>query len=368
MAPGPELGLTRSVRFCRARDGVRLAYTVDGDGPGVIVKVGMWLTHLEFDATNPLQRHWLEAMRTRGRYVRYDARGCGLSDPNPAEISFERWVDDLETIAETVTDEPITVLGFSQGAAVAIAYAVRCPERVSRLILHGGFARGRLARATTPQERAEAETMCQLAEQGWAKADGAYRQFFTSQILPAGTSEQQQWFNELQRISASPDVATRFMRVFNSIDVTDILPSVRCPTLVIHSKDDVRVPFAEGRSLATSIPRAELVPIDGVNHALMGDEPGWHQALDAIDAFLATTVRSARTDNVGRLTPRQREILELVAQGCSNADIATQLHLADKTVRNQVSAIFDQMAVNSRSQAIVRARDAGYGRDATEPT
>lgn len=350
-----------SVRFTQASDGVRLAYSENGAGPDVTIKVGMWLTHLEFDATSPLMRHWFDAMGERGRYVRYDARGCGLSEPAPAEISFDRWVDDLEAVAATVSDDPVNVLGFSQGAAVAIAFAVRRAERVARLILHGGFARGRLARATTPQERAEAETMCQLAEQGWAKEDGAYRQFFASQIIAAGTQQQHRWFNELQRVSASPEIAVRFMRVFNSIDVSELLPQVRCPTLIIHSKDDMRVPFAEGRLLAAGIPGAEFVPIDGVNHAVMSDEPGWQQTLDAIDAFLPSRPRPREPVDFGRITPRQLEILQLVAQGSANADIAERLHLSQKTVRNQVSAIFDQLGVRSRGQAIVLAREAGFG-------
>jgi pimeloyl-ACP methyl ester carboxylesterase len=226
----------------------------------------------------------LSFFRPRGATGR--ARPCGLSDPAPTEISFERWAGDLEAVAAAVSDKPVTVLGFSQCAAVAIAFAVRRPERVARLLLHSGFARGRLARATTPQERAEAETMCQLAEQGRAKEDGGYRQFFTTQIIAAGTQQQHQWFNELQRISASPEISLRFMRVFNSIDVSELLPQVHCPTLILHSKDDVRVPFDEGRLLASGIPGAEFVPIDGVNHALMSDEPGRRQTLDAIDAFV----------------------------------------------------------------------------------
>jgi len=261
----------------------------------------------------------------------------------------------------------VTVLGFSQGAAVAIAYAVRRPERVARLILHGGFARGRLARAATPEERLEAETMCHLAELGFAKEDGAYRQFFTTQILPTATPQQQQWFNELQRISASPEVAARFMRVFNSIDVTDLLSRVQCPTLVIHSKDDVRVPFDEGRLLAKEITGAQLVPIDGSNHALMSDEPGWQQCLDAIDGFIPEPAVRPSNAGFGRLTPRQRQILELVAQGRVNAEIAESLNLSPKTVRNQVSVIFDQLGVSSRGQAIVSAREAGFGRSAGPP-
>jgi pimeloyl-ACP methyl ester carboxylesterase/DNA-binding CsgD family transcriptional regulator len=362
MPSGSAKVSTSPVRFTRAGDGVRLAYAINGAGPDVTIKVGMWLTHLEFDATNPLMRHWFDAMGARGRYVRYDARGCGLSDPAPTEISFERWVDDLEAVAAAVSDEPVTVLGFSQGAAVAIAFAVRRPERVARLILHGGFVRGRLARAATPQERAEAETMCQLAEQGWAKEDGAYRQFFTTQIIAAGTQQQHQWFNELQRISASPDIAVRFMRVFNSIDVSELLPQVDCPTLILHSRDDVRVPFDEGRLLASGIRGAKFVPIDGVNHALMSDEPGWQQTLDAIDAVLPSHRPPPERVDIDRLSPRQLEILELLARGLANADIAGRLHLSQKTVRNQVSTIFDQLGVRSRGQAIVLAREAGFGR------
>jgi DNA-binding NarL/FixJ family response regulator len=201
-----------------------------------------------------------------------------------------------------------------------------------------------------------------LAEQEWAKENGAYRQFFTTQIIAAGTHQQHQWFNELQRISAAPEIAVRFMRVFNSIDVSELLPQVRCPTLILHSKDDVRVPFDDGRLLAAGIPGAQFVPIDGVNHARMGDEPAWQQTLDAIDAFLPSHRVPLERFDFDRLTPRQLEILELLAQGLANADVAERLHLSQKTVRNQVSTIFDQLGVRSRGQAIVLARDAGFGR------
>ncbi|WP_298827249.1 alpha/beta fold hydrolase [uncultured Piscinibacter sp.] len=349
------------IRFVHAPDGARLAYSVTGTGPHVTIKAGMWLSHLEFDSQNPLNRHWRDAMEVRGRFVRYDARGCGLSDWAPPEIDFDAWVRDLETVADAVAAPTFTLFGYSQGAAVAIAYAARHPERVGQLILYGGFTRGRLARAKTQQERDEAETMCRLAELGWAKADDAYRQFFTSQFLPAGTREQHQWFNELQRVSSSPENAVRCMRAFNTMDVTQLLPQVGCPTLVLHAKGDVRVPFAEGMAIAAGIRDARLVPIEGVNHVVTADEPGWQQCLDAIEAFLPRVPPLRAAPGFDKLSERQAQILDLLARGSDNAQIAAHLGVSDKTVRNQVSAILAVLGIESRGHAIVRAREAGFG-------
>lgn len=350
------------IRFVHAPDGARLAFSVSGAEARVVIKAGMWLSHIEFDSTNPLNRHWREAMDARGRYVRYDARGCGLSDWDPPAIEFDAWVDDLATVADAIGEPPYTLFGYSQGAGVAIAYAARHPERVAQLIVYGGFTRGRLARARTQQERDEAETMVRLAELGWAKEDNAYRQFFTTQFLPAGTMEQHQWFNELQRVSASSANAVRCMRAFNAMDVTPLLAEVRCPTLVLHAKGDVRVPFAEGAAIAAGVRDARFVPIDGVNHVMTADEPGWQQCLDAIEAFLPRVPSPRAAQGFDKLTKRQIQILDLLARGSDNAQIAAHLEVADKTVRNQVSAILDVLSIESRGHLIVRARDAGFGR------
>jgi pimeloyl-ACP methyl ester carboxylesterase len=349
------------LQFARSADNVRLAYAVSGSGEPVIVKAATWLSHLEVDWGSPVWSHVLHAMSSAGTFVRYDERGCGLSDWDVPDLSFESWVRDLETVVDEIGARRFALLGISQGAAVAIAYAARHPDRVSRLVLHGGYARGRLVRASSPQQREEAETMCRLAELGWGKQDPAFRQFFTTQFIPGGTLEQHQWFNEMERLSTSPRNAAEFMRVFNTIDVMALLPQVQCPTMVLHSKHDVRVPFDEGRLIAAGIPNARFVPIESGNHLLLEGEPGWQQWQVEVSAFLSEARPSPAQALLQELSARQREVLELLAQGRDNAQIAAALDLSEKTVRNQVSLIFDRLQVENRAQAIVLARNAGLG-------
>lgn len=350
---------SQRIRFTQGRDGVRLAYASSGEGTPIIIKAATWLSHLEVDWDSPVWRHLLHAMSDRGTFVRYDERGCGLSDWEVPELGFERWIDDLESVVEALGVPRFVLLGISQGAAVAVAYAVRHPERVSHLVLHGGYARGRLVRSNTPEQRAEAEMMAQLAGMGWGKSDPSFRQFFTTQFIPGGTPEQHQWFNEMERLSTSPENAAAFMRAFNTIDVRELLPQVRCPTLVLHSRHDVRVPFAEGLLMASQIPGAEFVPIESGNHLLLDNEPGWTQWLDAVERFLGGVQHAQGFED---LSARQREILELMARGRDNLQISAALGLSEKTVRNQVSAIFARLAVEHRAQAVLLARDAGFGR------
>lgn len=351
---------TQQIRFARAHDGARLAWAASGHGP-LLVKAATWLSHLEYDWESPVWRHWLQALSERCRLLRYDERGCGLSDWEVGAFGFDDWVRDLETVVDAAGAERFAILGISQGASIAIAYAVKHPERVSHLVLHGGYARGRLVRGRSPQQLEEAEMMCRLAEIGWGKADPSFRQFFTTQFIPGGTAEQHQWFNELERISTSPANAARFMRAFNTIDVTALLPQVRCPTLVLHSTRDVRVPFDEGRLIATGIPDARFVPIDSGNHLLLEHEPGWQQALATIDEFLPPTAPRAAHPRIAALTPRLLGLLDLMAQGRDNAQIAAVLGLSEKTVRNHVTQLFDRLEVPSRAQAIVLAREHGLG-------
>jgi pimeloyl-ACP methyl ester carboxylesterase/DNA-binding CsgD family transcriptional regulator len=352
---------TQQIRFARSHDGVRLAWARSGSGPPLI-KAATWLSHLEYDWESPIWSHLLAALSAQHTLVRYDERGCGLSDWAVHDLSFDSWLRDLETVADATGERRFGLLGISQGASIAIAYAVRHPERVSHLVLHGGYARGRLVRSDTPQEREEVETMTKLAELGWGKADPSFRQFFTTQFIPGGTPQQHQWFNELERISTSPANAARFMREFARIDVAALLPRVQCPTLVLHSQRDVRQPLEEGRLLATGIPGARFVPIDSGNHLLLADEPGWQRWIGEVRGFLAPDVAAAAGPVFASLTMRQLELLELIAQGRDNAQIAATLGLSEKTVRNHITGIFAKLEVENRSQAIVRARDSGFGK------
>lgn len=349
------------IRFCTSPDGARIAYAKSGTG-APLVKASNWLSHLEFDWESPVWRHWTTELCRDRTYVRYDARGSGLSDWDVAEFSFEAWVSDLETVVDAAGMERFALLGVSQGGAIAIAYAVRHPQRVTHLILHGAFARGQLQRNITEQKREEAETMAKLAELGWGKDNPAFRQFFTTQFIPDGTAEQQRWFNELERVSTSPSNAARFMRTVDEIDVTALAPKVSCPTLVLHASQDARAPFDEGRLLASLIPDARFVPLQSRNHILLENEPAWKQWLAEVRAFLPATFVGAQ---FASLTARERDLVELIAQGLDNAQIAARLELSEKTVRNHITHIFDKLQVENRAQAIVRARDAGFGRSAS---
>jgi pimeloyl-ACP methyl ester carboxylesterase/DNA-binding CsgD family transcriptional regulator len=352
--------LTQSIRFMRSQEGVRLAYASSGHGH-TLVKAATWLSHLEHDLESPVWRHWLQELSARYRLLRYDERGCGLSDWNVPELSFESWVRDFEALVDAAGIERFAILGISQGAPIAIAYAARHPERVTHLVLHGGYARGRLVRAARPEQAEEAEMMCRLAEIGWGKTDPSFRQFFTTQFIPGGTPQQHAWFNELERISTSPANAARFMRAFNTIDVTALLPHVRCPTLVLHSQHDVRVPFDEGRLIASSIPNAQFVSLDSGNHLLLDHEPGWQRALAAIEAFLPSAKAPDADPRISSLSPRLLGLLDLMAQGRDNAQIAAVLGLSEKTVRNHITQLFDRLEVDSRARAIVMARENGMG-------
>jgi pimeloyl-ACP methyl ester carboxylesterase/DNA-binding CsgD family transcriptional regulator len=350
--------LRQHIRFCTSHDGVRIAYATYGSGPP-LVKAANWLSHLEFDFESPVWSHLVAELAREHTLVRYDERGCGLSDWN-VELSFEAWVGDLEAVVHAAGVERLPLLGISQGASIAIAYAVRHPDRVTHLVLHGGYARGRLKWGAPEAQREQTEVMIRLAEIGWGQQNPAFRQFFTTQFIPDGTPEQHQWFNELERISTSASNAGRFLRVFSEIDVEDMLPRVACPTLVFHSVRDARVPFDEGRLMAGGIPGARFVPLESNNHLLLASESAWRRFVDELHAFLPGAAPASGA--FAALTPRERELVELIAQGRDNAQIAAELGLSTKTVRNHITKIFAKLEVENRAQAIVLARQSGFGR------
>jgi len=280
--------LDQQIRFCTSPDGVSLAYAVVGKGPA-LVKAANWLSHLEYDWNSPVWRHWLTGLAREHTLVRYDERGCGLSDWHVEDFSLDAWVLDLETVVDAMGLDRFPLLGISQGASIAIAYAVRHPEKVSRLILYGGYVRGQLHRDLTPEKRQEIDVMLQLIKIGWGQEQPAFRQVFSMLFLPEGTPEQLHAFNELQRITTSPEIAARIVSGFRVIDVRELAMQVTQPTLVLHAKGDLRVPFEEGRLVAAMIPDARLIPLEGKNHILLESEPAWKRFLDEVNAFLEET-------------------------------------------------------------------------------
>ena len=278
--------LKQEIHFCTAPDGVQLAYSMIGQGPP-LMKTGNWMTHLEFDLESPIWRHLYRELARDHTLVRYDARGNGLSDRTVDDISFDAFVGDLEAVAAAAKVVRFALLGISQGCAVAIAYAVRHPERVSHLILYGGFAVGWNKRARSVAEKEEDAAMLTLMRLGWGKENPAFRQLFTSQFMPGATKEQADWFNELQRMTVSGQVAARIYETNGETDVTALLPRVSVPTLVLHTRDEARVPFEAGRRMAAGIPGARFVALPGRNHLFLETEPAFNQFLEHTRAFLA---------------------------------------------------------------------------------
>lgn len=274
----------QEIRFCTADDGVRIAWATTGSGPP-LVKAANWLNHLEYDWESPIWRHWFAELSRDHQLIRYDERGNGLSDWEVEDLSFDSFVRDLETVVDAAGVDRFPLLGISQGCAVSIAYAVKHPERVSQLILYGGYVRGQGKRGT-PEEQAKARAMTTLALQGWGQDNPAFRQLFTSIFVPGATRDEMDWFNDLQRISTSPEIAVRLMKVLGQIDVRNEAAQVTIPTIVLHARDDARVPYAEGKTLAAAIPGARFVSLNSRNHLLLGHEPAFGRFLAEVRGFL----------------------------------------------------------------------------------
>jgi pimeloyl-ACP methyl ester carboxylesterase/DNA-binding CsgD family transcriptional regulator len=355
------------IQFCKSRDGTRIAYATCGSGPPLLRTPNQYC-HLRHDWDSSIWRHWLSLLARRHTLIRYDLRGCGLSDRDGVEFSFERYIEDMEAVADAAGLQRFAICGVSGGAASGVAYAARHPGRVSHLVVYGCYSRARLARDPTQKEIDETELQLKAIELGQDFDNPALRRLYAAIRMPDGNSDQFRSFEQTVRLATTPANAAKVLRSYFKVDLSELAPRVKCPTLVLHAQQDAGIPFDEGRALAALIPGARFVPLETRNHLLVEGEPAWQQLVEEVEDFLpaAPGGQGAAIDGqLDELTARESEVLELVAQGLDNTTIGGRLGISERTVRNNVSIIFDKLGVSSRAQAIVRARDAGFGKHAS---
>jgi len=360
--------MNQEIRFCTASDHTRLAYAKAGQGPP-LVKAAHWLSHLEYDWNSPICQPWLENWSRRHTLYRYDQRGCGLSDWQVSDFSFDRLVGDLETVVDAAGLEKFDLFGMSQGASLAIAYTSRHPDRVGRLIIYTGYVQGSLSGNPAPEVLEEVETLLKILKLGWGDENLAYRQVFTTFLIPGGTPEQFAWLNNLELVSTSPENAVKLQRTFIMVDVRELAKTISVPTMVIQAKHDTAVFFEQGRQTATHIPGARFVVLDSKNHILMRNEPAWFYFWNEFYRFLGIeaefvvqagkTASSTEEKILLELSTRERDVLRLLGSGLNNVQIARKLSLSEKNIRNYISNIYAKLQIHSRGEAIVIARKSG---------
>lgn len=358
--------MDQKINFARSSGNHRIAYALSGEGPP-LVRVGTWLTHLQHDWNSPIWRHWFEFFSEQHTLVRYDPRGCGLSDRDKPDVTFEGFVNDLEAVIDQLGLETFPLFGMSQGVAVAIEYAARHPERVSQLVLYSGGPIGWDDGDPESEVVQKWSALEDLIKASWGDDNPAIRSMFVSYFVPGATPEEQRDYTESARKSASREVAGQILRVIGSLNVVDRMQELTMPTQVIQVSEDGMVPPWVTEMMAESIPDAEFVSVDSKNHILRDNEPGWSHFKQAFRGFLGTEEKTqvkvssptVTADIFGELTERESEILRRMAQGHKNAQIAETLFISEKTVRNHITNIFSKLDVNSRAEAIVLAKDNG---------
>lgn len=287
--------MKQEIQFCTTSDGVGIAYSSIGTGPP-LVKAANWMNHLELDWRSPIWRPMIDEFSRDQQLIRYDERGTGLSDRNVSDLSLEAFVSDLESVLDSLGLDRFPLLGISQGGPVAIKYAIRHPEKVTKLILFGTFAAGWNKSGLSPGLLEQRTAQLTLIRQGWHSKNPAIRQLWTTLCIPDCLPEEAESFNELQRESVSPEAAGEIFEAIGDIDVSELLPKLAGPVLVMHSRGDATVPFEEGRKLASMIPRSKFVPLDSNNHLLLAREPAWQVFVDEVRQFLGRPAPSAVTE------------------------------------------------------------------------
>ncbi len=358
IGPAERSVAPQEIRFCRAPDGVRLAFAVHGSGPPLVV-VSCWLSQLQHDWQSPVWRHFLRGLGDIATVARYDERGFGLSDWSVTDLSLTARVSDLEAIVDALGFGRFALLGMSGGAPVAISYAARHPERVSRFVLYGGIAIGCFGATGDP---AAEEAFQALIRAGWARPDGTFRRVFTSIFIPDADEIQMRWLDDLQRASTSTEnaVASRIAR--RSINVMGLLPQITAPTLVLHARGDRASSFDHARDIAASIRGARFVPLDSRNHILLGDEPAWRRFMAEVRDFLEPERWMGPPDpgvaaRIEGLSPREREIVGRAADGLTNADIADELGISVRTVERHLSNSYLKLGIAGRTARTAAVAD-----------
>jgi len=344
-APPPQ-----ELRFCRSSDGVRIAYARHGSGPPLVIAT-CWLSHLQYDWQSPVWRHFLRDLGEVATVVRYDERGHGLSDWDVEDYSLDARIADIEAVVDDAGLDRFALMAMSQGGPPSIAYAVRHPERISRLIFYGSYAAA--LRDPTPEDLELDRVFEQLIKVGWARPDSAFRRVFTSMMIPGATEEQMRWLDELQRVAVSAENALASRRQRKRANVVELLPQLRAPTLVLHSRHDRMNDFEDSRFLASMIDGARLVVLESSNHIVLGDEPAWQVFLDEVAPFLAAdrqlTKPAASFDAASVLSRRELDVLRLAAEGQDNASIAKSLTLSVRTVERHLHNTYAKLGIQGKA-------------------
>jgi pimeloyl-ACP methyl ester carboxylesterase/DNA-binding CsgD family transcriptional regulator len=340
----------QQIRFCRSFDGVRIAYASHGAGPPLIV-VSCWLSHLQHDWQSPIWRHFLDDLGRFATLVRYDERGFGLSDWNVHDFSLDTRLADLEAVVASTGLSRFALLGMSGGSAVALAYAARHPQRVSRLILYGTVC------GEPPKFEGEAlteeQTYRNMIRIGWAREDPEFRRVFTRKVIPDATEEQMRWFDELQRMSTSPEnaVAARLGR--QAVNIVDEIPNITAPTLILQATGDRSTSFDNAVQVSALIRGSRLVPLDSRNHILLAGEPSWQVFIREVREFMqpdhGRAVAKPVSIALGDLSPREIDVLRLAADGRTNEQIAAQLGLSVRTVERHLSNVYSKLGVTGKA-------------------
>lgn len=343
----------QQIKFCHAPDGVRIAYAVHGRGPALLIST-CWLSHLQFDWQSPVWRHFLTELGHCATVIRFDERGHGLSDWNVADHGFEARVGDLEAVADAAGFATFALMGMAQGGPVSIAYAVRHPERVTRMLFYGSFSNA--ARLMTKEDRQVDDAFEPMITAGWARPDSTFRRVFTSLMIPGATEEQMTWVDDLQRMATSASTAVIARQQRRETDVDALLSQVRVPTLVLHSTGDRMNKFEFGRELASGIPGARLVALPSNNHIVLSDEPAWAIFIDEVRRFLESDPVPSTVEPVRELLSRRElQVLQLVAQGRDNDLVAAALHLSVRTVERHLQNIYAKLGLQGHSARVAAA-------------